>query len=50
MIPPMTGYDYQARLESLSLTTLETRHMHSDPIEVFKITKGLQRIQLKIFP
>jgi len=35
------GYTYEDRLNILKLTTLETRRLKSDLIEVFKMFKGL---------
>ena len=35
---------YEDRLRMLGLTTLETRRLHGDLIEVFKIFKGLDNV------
>ena len=43
------GRDYEERLKVLSLTTLETRRIRADMIEVFKIIKGEERIDERIF-
>lgn len=39
------GRNYQERLKLLNLTTLETRMLRSDLIEVFKILKGLEGLK-----
>ena len=36
------GYSYENRLRILGLTTLETRFLRADLIEVFKILRGFE--------
>jgi hypothetical protein len=36
----LKGFDYNARLERMGLTTLETRRKRGDLIQMFKITRG----------
>lgn len=45
MIRGLEQEDYQTRLRSTKLTTLETRRLRADLIEVFKIFKGIDNIQ-----
>ena len=48
----ITGYsklNYEERLASLGLTTLETRRLRGNLIEVFKISKGYDNIVSEIF-
>ena len=40
MVEGLEGYSYRDRLRILGLTTLETRFLRADLIEVFKILKG----------
>ena len=40
---------YEARLRSLRLTTLETRRLRGDLIEVFKIFKGFDKLEPERF-
>ena len=44
MIPTLKGLSYHQRLSALNLTTLETRRLRGDLIEVFKILKGFDRV------
>jgi len=48
MIPELRGKSYEERLIAVKLTTLETRRLRGDLIEMFKILKGLDKIRLSI--
>ena len=45
MIPQLKDKSYEERLIFLELTTLETRRLRGDLIEVFKIFKGYDDLQ-----
>jgi hypothetical protein len=49
MIVGMQGRSYVDRLKMLNLTTLETRRMRGDMIEVFKILKGFDMVEVGKF-
>ncbi|MGE5822000.1 MAG: RNA-directed DNA polymerase [Nitrososphaerota archaeon] len=50
LIACLRDKSYEERLEQLNLTTLETRRLRGDLIEVFKIFKGLDKLDpLKFF-
>jgi ribonuclease P/MRP protein subunit RPP40 len=49
MVLSCKGLCYEDRLQQLNLTTLETRRMRSDLIEVFKITGGFEGVKEDIF-
>ena len=40
---------YEMRLKECGLTTLETRRLRGDQIEVFKILNGYENIAINIF-
>jgi len=44
MVDDVRGYSYENRLRCLRLTTLETRRLRGDLIEVFKICKGFDEV------
>ena len=49
MIPKFRNISYKMRLKECSLTTLETRRLRGDQIEVFKILNGYENIDRNIF-
>ena len=49
MISSLKGLSYDERLVSLKLTTLETRRLRGDLIEVFKILKGIDNMDCSKF-
>ena len=44
MIEKCRGKSYEERIQMLGLTTLETRRVRADVLEVFKILKGYEGI------
>ena len=49
MIPKFRNINYEMRLKECGLTTLETRRLRGDQIEVFKILNGYENIDRNIF-
>ena len=49
MIPELRDLSYESRLLECGLTTLETRRLRGDPIEVFKIVNGYEDIDRNVF-
>ena len=49
MIPKLRNISYEIRLRECGLTTLETRRLRGDQIEVFKILNGCENIDRNIF-
>ena len=49
LIPGLRDLSYEERLKECGLTTLETRRLRGDQIEVFKILKGYENIDSNIF-
>jgi ribonucleases P/MRP protein subunit RPP40 len=49
MIKECAEKTYEERLETVSLTTLECRRTNTDLIEVFKILKGCEGIEERLF-
>ena len=49
MIPKLRNISYEMRLKECGLTTLETRRLRGDQIEVFKILNGYENIDKHIF-
>ena len=45
MVEGFKGMDYLSRLKGMRLTTLETRRLRADLIEVFKIVKGFEGLR-----
>ena len=48
-IPELRDLTYEERLKECGLTTLETRRLRGDQIEVFKIVNGYENIDYNIF-
>ena len=49
MVEGLEGYSYSDRLWILGLTTLETRFLRADLIEIFKILKGFENVDPEKF-
>ena len=49
MMPKLRNISYEMRLKECGLTTLETRRLRGDQIEVFKILNGYENIDRNIF-
>ena len=49
MIQKLRNISYEMRLKEYGLTTLETRRLRGDQIEVFKILNGYENIDRNIF-
>ena len=49
LIPGLKDLRYEERLKECGLTTLETRRLRGDRIEVFKILNGYENIDSDIF-
>ena len=49
LVPPMRNYSYEERLKLFNLTTLETRRIRGDLIEVFKILKRYEDVNAQTF-
>ena len=49
LIPGLRDLTYEERLKECGLTTLETRRLRGDQIEVFKILNGYEIIDSNIF-
>jgi ribonuclease P/MRP protein subunit RPP40 len=49
MVEGCKDLSYERRLKKIGLTTLETRRVRADLIEVYKIFKGLDRVEVKGF-
>ena len=49
MIQKLRNISYEMRLKECGLTTLETRRLRGDQLEVFKILNGYENIDRNIF-
>jgi ribonucleases P/MRP protein subunit RPP40 len=49
LVPSMRKYSYEERLKFFNLTTLETRRIRGDLIELFKILKGYGDVDAQTF-
>ena len=49
LIPELTILSYEDRVQQCKLTTLETRRIRGDQIEVFKITHGIDGLDSGMF-
>ena len=49
MIPRLRDLSYEIRLFQCGLTTLETRRLRGDQIEVFKIVNGYEDVDRNMF-
>ena len=49
MIPELKDFSYESRLLQCGLTTLETRRLRGDQIEVFKILNGYEDVGRNMF-
>ncbi len=49
MVEGYRGLDYYSRLKGMKLTTLETRRLRADLLEVFKIVNGLEGLKEEYF-
>ena len=49
MIPELRYLSYEESLKECGLTTLETRRLRGDQIEVFKILNGYENIVRNVF-
>ena len=49
MIPELRDLSYEEHLKECGLTTLETRRLRGDQIEIFKISNGYENIDRNVF-
>ena len=49
MIEECNSLGYEERLKIMGLTTLETRRIRADLIEVYKVIKQLENVDEKVF-
>ena len=49
MIPELRDLSYESRLLQCGLTTLETRRLKGDQIEVYKIVNGYEDVDRNMF-
>jgi len=51
MLPGLEGKTYEERLRELGLFSLERRRMKGDLIEVYKMMRGIDRVDVeRVFP
>ena len=46
MVIELRGKEYEERLKCLVMTSLETRRKRGDLIQIYKITKGFEEVEL----
>ena len=49
MVEDCEGLEYMERLRVLGLTTLETRRVRADMVEVYKILHGIEGVREEVF-
>ena len=49
MIPELRDLSYESRLLQCGLTTLETRRLKGDKVEVFKVVNGYEDVDRNVF-
>ena len=49
MLPELRDLSYESRLLQCGLTTLDTRRLRGDQIEVFKIVNGYEYVDRNMF-
>ena len=48
MVIELRAMEYEERLEVLGLTTLETRRKRGDLIQIFKIFRGIENVDIGV--
>ena len=49
MVKGLEDYSYEDRLRIMGLTTIETRFLRADLVEVFKILRGFENVNPERF-